>query len=222
MVEGVFPLFGTFWWFDVFIFPHCLALSHKPLQRYDNFQERQRYTSINLLFWREWNLPLAKFLSVENNKLLKDLRTVWMIGFQVKTYYLCCSLFLLFRQSFISVAGCRFKPSRWIGKGFGAVYSPTEEESSCKWEQSQVYLSYAECSRVSVNCSKRFTARPFLILKEVWLPLHPTKGVNGWCFIIQWSIYSCEKRGFNVFKAHFREKTSTFAENLGKLIWSNI
>ena len=31
---------------------------------------------------------------------------------QVKTYYLCCSLFLLFRQSFISVAGCRFKPSR--------------------------------------------------------------------------------------------------------------
>ena len=28
------------------------------------------------------------------------------------------------------------------------------------------------------NCSERFTARPFLILKEVWLPLHPTKGVN--------------------------------------------
>ena len=59
---------------------------------------------------------------------LKDLRTVWMIGCQVKTYYLCCSLVLLFRQSFISVAGCRFKPSRWIGKGFGAVYSPTEEK----------------------------------------------------------------------------------------------
>ena len=114
--------------------------------------------------------------SLENNKPLKDLKTAWMIGYQVKTYYLCCSLFLLFRQSFISVAGCRFKPSRWIGKGFGAVYSPTEEESSCKWEQSQVYLSYDECSRVSVNCSKRFTAWPFLILNEVWLPLHPTKG----------------------------------------------
>ena len=25
------------------------------------------------------------------------------------------------------------------------------------------------------NSSKRFTARPFLILNEVWLPLHPTK-----------------------------------------------
>ena len=97
-------------------------------QRYDKFHERQKHTLINLLFWREWNLPLAKFLSVENNKPLKDLRTVWMIGCQVKTYYLCCSLFLLFRQSFISVAGCRFKPNRWIGKGFGAVYSPTEEE----------------------------------------------------------------------------------------------
>ena len=132
----------------------CFHHSTFSAQRYDNFQERQKHTLINLLFWREWNLPLAKFLSVENNKALKDLRTVWMIGYQVKTYYLCCSLFLLFRQSFISVAGCRFKPSRWIGKGFGAVYSPTEEESSCKWEQSQVYLSYAECSRVSVNCSK--------------------------------------------------------------------
>ena len=88
-----------------------------------------------------------------------------------------------FRQSFISVAGCRFKPNRWIGKGFGAVYSPTEEESSCKWEQSQVYLSYAECSQVSVNCSKRFTAWPFLIQNEVWLPLHPTKGIKDWRYI---------------------------------------
>ena len=108
----------------------CFYHSTFSAQRYDNFQERQKHTLINLLFWREWNLPLAKFLSVENNKPLKDLRTVWMIGFQVKTYYLCCSLFLLFRQSFISVAGCSFKPSRWIGKGFGAVYSPTEEETA--------------------------------------------------------------------------------------------
>ena len=138
------------------------------------FPRTAKVPLINLLFWREWNLPLAKFLSVENNKPLKDLRTVWMIGFQEMIYYLCCSLFLLFRQSFISVAGCRFKPSRWIGKGFGTVYSPTEEESSCKWEQSQVYLGYAECSRVSVNSSKRFTAWPFLILNEVWLPLHPS------------------------------------------------
>ena len=107
----------------------CFHHSTFSAQRYDNFQERQKYTLINLLFWREWNLPLAKFLSVENNKPLKDLRTVWMIGFQEMIYYLCCSLFLLFRQSFISVAGCRFKPSRWIGKGFGTVYSPTEEET---------------------------------------------------------------------------------------------
>ena len=76
------------------------------------------------------NLPLAKFLSVENNKPLKDLRTGWMIGYQVETFRLCCSLVLLFRQSFISVAGCWSKPSRWIGKGFGAVYSPTEEETA--------------------------------------------------------------------------------------------
>ena len=61
---------------------------------------------------------------------MKDLRTVWIIGCQLKTYYLCCSLFLLFRQSFISVAGCRFKPSRWIGNGFRVVYSPTEEETA--------------------------------------------------------------------------------------------
>ena len=100
------------------------------LQRYDNFQERQKHTLTNLLFWREWNLPFAKFLSVKNNKPLKDLTAVWMIGHPIRTYYLYSSLFLLFRQSFISVAGCRFKPSRWIGKGFGAVYSPMEEETA--------------------------------------------------------------------------------------------
>ena len=143
--------------FSVLFAVWCLYHSTFSTQRYNNFHERQKHTLINLLFWREWNLPLAKFLSVENNKPLKDLRTVWMIGCLVKTYYLCWSMFLLFRQSFISVAGCSFQPSRWIGKGFGDVYSPTEEESSCKWEQSQVYLSYAECSRVSVNCSKTFS-----------------------------------------------------------------
>ena len=37
---------------------------------------------------------------------------------------------LLFRQSFISVAGCSFQPSRRIRKGFGAVYSPKEEETA--------------------------------------------------------------------------------------------
>lgn len=47
------------------------------------------------------------------------------------------------------------------------VYSPTEEESSCKWEQSQVYLSYAECSQVSVNCSKRLVAWPFHIQMRI-------------------------------------------------------
>ena len=162
--------------FSVLFTVWCFHHSTFSAQRYDNSHERQKHTLINLLFWREWNLPLSKFLSVENNKPLKDLRTFWMIGFQVMTYYLCCSLVLLFRQSFISVAGCRFKPSRWIIKDFGAVYPPTEEENSCKWEQSQVYLSYAECSRVSVKCSKRFTAWPFLILNKVWLPMHPRKG----------------------------------------------
>ena len=127
--------------FSVLFAVWCFHHSTFSAQRYDNFQERQRHTSINLLFWREWNLPLAKFLSVENNKPLKDLRTVWMIGFQVKTYYLCCSLFLLFRQSFISVAGCRFKPSRWIGKGFGAVYSPTEEETAPNGLPLDLFLS---------------------------------------------------------------------------------
>ena len=116
--------------FSVLFAVWCFHHSTFSAQRYDNSQERQKHTLINLLFWREWNLPLAKFISVENNKPLKDLRTVWMIGFQVKTYYLCCSLFLLFRQSFISVAGWRVKPNRWIGKGFGAVYSPTEEETA--------------------------------------------------------------------------------------------
>ena len=94
------------------------------------FPRTTKVPLINLLFWREWNLPLAKFLSVENNKPLKDLRAGWMMGYQVKTFRLCCSLVLLFRQSFISVAGCWFKPSRWIGKGFGAVCSPTEEETA--------------------------------------------------------------------------------------------
>ena len=155
-IKGVSSLFSAI---CSLMFPSFHVFGTKVRQ----FSRTAKAHLINLSFWREWNLPLAKFLSVENNKPLKDLRTVWMIGFQEMIYYLCCSLFLLFRQSFISIAGCRFKPNRWIGKGFGAVYSPTEEESSCKWEQSQVYLSYAECSRVSVNCSKRVTARPFLI-----------------------------------------------------------
>ena len=122
-IKGVSSLFSAI---CSLMFPsfHVLA------QRYDNFQERQKHILINLLFWREWNLPLAKFFSFENNKPLKDLRTVWMIDYQVKTFRLCHSFVLLFRQSFISVAGCRFKPSRWIGKGFGAVYSPTEEETA--------------------------------------------------------------------------------------------
>ena len=116
--------------FSVLFAVWCFHHSTFSAQRYDNFQEQQKHTLVNLLFWREWNLPFAKFLSVENNKPLKDLRTVWMIGFQEMIYYLCCSLFLLFRQSFISVAGCSFQPSRWIRKGFGAVYSPTEEETA--------------------------------------------------------------------------------------------
>lgn len=100
----MFLLFSVL--FAVWYFHH----STFSAQRYDNFQERQKYTLINLLFWREWNLPLAQFLPVENNKTLKDLRTVWMIGCQIWTFYLCSSLFLLFRQSFISVAGCSFQP----------------------------------------------------------------------------------------------------------------
>lgn len=102
--------------FSVLFAIWCFHHSTFSAQRYDNFQERQKYTLINLLFWREWNLPLAKFISVENNKPLKDLTAVWMIGHPIRTYYLYSSLFLLFRQSFISVAGCRFKPSRWIEK----------------------------------------------------------------------------------------------------------
>ena len=116
--------------FSVLFAIWCFHHSTFSAQRYDNFQERQKYTLINLLFWREWNLPLAKFISVENNKPLKDLTAVWMIGHPIRTYYLYSSLFLLFRQSFISVAGCSFQPSRWIRKGFGAVYSPTEEETA--------------------------------------------------------------------------------------------
>ena len=137
--------------FSVLFSVWCFHHSTFSAQRYDNFQERQKHTLVNLLFWREWNLPFAKFLSVENNKPLKDLIADWMMGYQIKILHLCCSMVLLFRQSFISVAGCRFKPSRWIGKGFGAVYSPTEEETAPN------------------------SAWPFLILKEVWLPSHPTK-----------------------------------------------
>ena len=145
--------------FSVLFAVWCFHHSTFSAQRCDKFQERQKHTLVNLLFWREWNLPLAKFLSVENNKPLKDLRAVWMIGYQVKALHLCCSLFLLFRQSFISVAGCGFKPSRWIGKRFW----------SCL------------LSNGGRNNSKRFTAWTFRFLKEVWQPLHPTKGVNGWC-----------------------------------------
>ena len=134
----------------------CFHHSTFSAQRYDNFQERQKHTIINLLFWREWNLPLAKFLSVENNKPLKDLRTVWMVGYQVKTYYLCCSLFLLFRQSFISVAGCRFKPSRWIKK--------------------VLELFTLQRRKKLLQTVYRLT---FSYSNEVWLPLHPTKGING-------------------------------------------
>ena len=122
-IKGISSLFSAIY---SLMFPSFHVFGTKVRQ----FSRTAKAHLINLLFWREWNLPLAKFLSVENNKPLKDLRTVWMIGCQVKTYYLCCSLFLLFRQSFISVAGCRFKPNRWIGKGFGAVYSPTEEETA--------------------------------------------------------------------------------------------
>ena len=116
--------------FSVLFAVWCFHHSTFSAQRYDNFQERQKHTLINLLFWREWNLPLAKFISVENNKPLKDLRIVWMIGYQVKTLLFMLFFVLLFRQSFISVAGCGFKPSRWIRKGFGAIYSPTEEETA--------------------------------------------------------------------------------------------
>ena len=107
----------------------CFHHSTISAQRYDNFQERQKHTLVNLLFWREWNLPLAQFLSVENNSPLKKMKTALTISPCVKECYLCC-LMLLFRQSFISVAGCSFLPSRWIRKGFGAVYSPTEEETA--------------------------------------------------------------------------------------------
>ena len=39
-------------------------------------------------------------------------------------------IFLLFRQSFVSVAECCIKPNRWMGKVFWAVYSPKEEETA--------------------------------------------------------------------------------------------
>ena len=132
----------------------CFHHSTYSAQRYDKFQERQKHTLINLLFWREWNLPLAKFISVENNKPLKYLRIVWMIGYQVKTL-----LFMLFFVSTIS----------------SVVYLRCRMPIQAKPMNRKRFWSCL-LSNGGRNCSKRFTAWPFLILKEAWLPLHPTKG----------------------------------------------
>ena len=68
----------------------CFHHSTFSAQRYDNFQERQKHTLFNLLFWRKWNLPLAKFLSVENNSHLKNKKSALIIEPYAKGYYQCC------------------------------------------------------------------------------------------------------------------------------------
>ena len=151
--------------------------------------------------------------SLENNKPLKDLKTAWMIGCQIKTYCLCCSFVLLFRQSFISVAGCWFKPSRWIGKRF---WSSLLSNGWRKLVQMRAEPSLLELCRVQPSFCKLLQTvyrLTFSYSKRGWLPLHPKKGVNGWCIMIQWSIYSCKKRDLNVLKAYLGIKQKLLQNN---------
>ena len=160
MVEDIFPLFGAFWWFDVSILPHCLTRLHKPLQKYDNFQERQKHTLINRLFWREWNLPFAQFLSVENNSHLKNKKIVLIIEPYAKGYYQCCFCSII---SSVVYLRCRMQ--------FSAKPMNKKRFWSCL------------LSNGGRNCSKWLATWPLLILNEVWLPLHPTKGIKDWQWV---------------------------------------
>ena len=123
----------------------CFHHSTFSAQRYDNSQERQKHTLINLLFWREWNLPLAKFISVENNKPLKNLRIVWMIGYKVKTL-----LFMLFFVSTIS----------------SVVYLRCRMRIQAKPMNKKRFWSCLLSNR-GRNCSKRLVAWPFHIQMRI-------------------------------------------------------
>ena len=158
--------------FSVLFAVWCFHHSTFSAQRYDNFQERQKHTLINLLFWREWNLPLAKFLSVENNKPLKDLWTGWMIGYQVKTLFFGATI------SSVVYLRCRMliqaKPMN--RKRF---WSCLLSNGGRKLVQMRAEPSLLELCRVQPSFCKLLQTVYRLTFsyskKEVWLPLHPTK-----------------------------------------------
>ena len=154
----------------------CFHHSTFSAQRYDNSQERQKHTLINLLFWREWNLPLAKFISVENNKPLKDLRIVWMIGYKVKTL-----LFMLFFVSTISSVvylRCRMRiQAKPMNKK--RFWSCLLSNRGRKLVQMRAEPSLLELCRVQPSFCKLLQTGyrlTFSYSNEDWLPLHPTKG----------------------------------------------
>ena len=168
----------------------CFHHSTFSAQRYDNFQERQKHTLINLLFWREWNLPLAKFLSVENNKPLKDLRTVWMIGFQEMIY-----VFMLFFVSTIS----------------SVVYLRCRMQIQAKPMDRKRFWSCL-LSNGGRNCSKRFTAWPFLI--QIRLATFASdKEIDGWCLLYNEAYIHLEREVLMYWKPIFGRKPIPLQKN---------
>ena len=141
--------FQHFWWL---MFP--LSTSPCPLAKglckgttYPN-NDKGKHCSKILLFWRECSLPLAPFLYTLINSSPKEIRMVCEVGWTPISHAIVVSTI-----SSVVCPRCRmqFQASRWMEKGFWAVYSPTEEETDQNGLPLDLYT-----------------------FKRGWLPLHPT------------------------------------------------
>ena len=167
--------------FSVLFAVWCFHHSTFSAQRYDNFQEWQKHTLINLLFWREWNLPLAKFISVENNKPQKDLRIVWMKGYQVKTLLLM--LFFVSTISSVVYLRCRMQFSA-KQKNKKRFWSCLLSNGGRKLAQMRAEPSLLELCRVQPSfCKQLQTVYRLTFSYSKWglATFASANGINEWC-----------------------------------------
>ena len=140
--------FQHFWWL-IPIIHIALPFGKRLVQRYDISEQWQRKAPLKiLLFWRECSLPLATFLCTLMNSPPKEIRMVCEVGWTPISHAIVVSTI-----SSVVCPRCRmqFQASRWMEKGFWAVYSPTEEETDQNGLPLDLYT-----------------------FKRGWLPLHPT------------------------------------------------
>lgn len=105
----------------------ALPFGKRLVQRYDIFEQWQRKALLKiLLFWRECSLLFALFLYTLINSPPKEKRMVCEVGWRPISHAI-----VVFTISSVVCLRCRmqFQASRWMEKGFWAVYSPTEEET---------------------------------------------------------------------------------------------